>query len=163
MALIGKLQVQGIRSFGPNQEDRQNIQFYNPLTLILGQNGCGKTTIIECLKYVTTGDVPPGCGTGGPFIHDPKMAREAAVKGKYGLGYFLLSTIPIIGQVKLLFTSGDNVNIISRWNISITKDFNDDCQGQWRHHRRQRMLLSRHWTQQCRTGSGGRNPRMPRT
>ena len=46
MAEIKKLQIQGIRSFGPSQEDRQNIEFSSPLTLILGQNGCGKTTII---------------------------------------------------------------------------------------------------------------------
>ena len=46
MTEIKKLQIQGIRSFGPATEDRQNIEFFTPLTLILGQNGCGKTTII---------------------------------------------------------------------------------------------------------------------
>ena len=46
MAEIKKLQIQGIRSFGPSQDDRQTIEFFTPLTLILGQNGCGKTTII---------------------------------------------------------------------------------------------------------------------
>ena len=29
------------------------IKFQKPLTLILGHNGAGKTTIIECLKAIT--------------------------------------------------------------------------------------------------------------
>ena len=39
----------------------------------------------ECLKYVTTGDVPPGSGKGASFIHDPKMAKEMSVKGQVRL------------------------------------------------------------------------------
>jgi hypothetical protein len=34
-------------------------------------NGQSKT-IIECLKYATTGDLPPN-SKGGAFIHDPKV------------------------------------------------------------------------------------------
>ena len=48
-----------------------SIVFTAPLTLIVGWNGSGKTTIIESLKYATTGDLPTNSKSGGAFIHDP--------------------------------------------------------------------------------------------
>lgn len=82
-----------VRSFDNTRSE--TIQFTAPLTLIVGYNGSGKTvrsgdkkrpdvfsprkliadviqTIIECLKYATTGDLPPN-SKGGAFIHDPKV------------------------------------------------------------------------------------------
>lgn len=41
MALIERMSILGIRSFG--QETSQKIEFFTPVTLILGQNGTGKT------------------------------------------------------------------------------------------------------------------------
>ena len=32
-------------------------------------------TIIECLRYMTTGDKPPGSKTGDTFVHDPKASE----------------------------------------------------------------------------------------
>nr|XP_019013012.1 DNA repair protein RAD50 [Kwoniella pini CBS 10737]OCF51793.1 DNA repair protein RAD50 [Kwoniella pini CBS 10737] len=44
-------------------------------------------TIIECLKYATTGDMPPNT-KGGAFVHDPKMANEKEVKAQVRLRFW---------------------------------------------------------------------------
>ncbi|XP_014671867.1 PREDICTED: DNA repair protein RAD50-like [Priapulus caudatus] len=85
MSAITKMSIQGVRSFGAEANDRQMMEFFCPLTLILGPNGSGKTTIIECLKYATTGEMPPGAGKGAMFVHDPKVARESEVKAQVKL------------------------------------------------------------------------------
>lgn len=64
MAQIDCLSIRGIRSF--SDESAELLTFSKPLTVITGANGCGKTTIIECLKYVTTGELPPGTTNGEP-------------------------------------------------------------------------------------------------
>jgi len=84
MSSIEKLLIRGIRSFSP---DSQNvIEFYSPVTIIVGHNGAGKTTIIECLKYATTGDLPPNA-KGGAFVHDPKLSSDSEVKAQIRLKF----------------------------------------------------------------------------
>ncbi|KAF6829047.1 DNA repair protein rad50 [Colletotrichum plurivorum] len=100
MSKIDKLSVQGIRSFGGT---RETISFYTPLTLIVGYNGSGKTTIIECLKYATTGEQPPN-SKGGAFVHDPKLCGEKEV----------------LAQVKLAFTSTGGLKFVSTRSLQLT-------------------------------------------
>lgn len=69
MCSIEKLLIKGIRSVDPHNET--SVEFGTPLSLIVGQNGAGKTTIIECLKQATTGAMPPNSKNGQSFVHDP--------------------------------------------------------------------------------------------
>ncbi|CAG7834537.1 unnamed protein product [Allacma fusca] len=81
MSTLKKLHIQGIRSFNPRDDKSQAIEFFTPLTLIVGQNGCGKTTIIEALKYVITNSFPPGTDKGKYFVNDPKLSSGYEVMG----------------------------------------------------------------------------------
>jgi DNA repair protein RAD50 len=102
MSKIDKMMIQGIRSFGP--EKGETIVFNAPLTLIVGWNGSGKTTIIESLKYATTGDLPANSKTGGAFIHDPKLRNEKEM----------------MAQVKLSFRSTSGVRMVATRNMQVT-------------------------------------------
>ncbi|KAK6820550.1 hypothetical protein PG987_014950 [Apiospora arundinis] len=101
MSRIEKLLVSGVRSFG--FDEPQAIQFNTPLTLIVGYNGSGKTTIIECLKYATTGELPPN-SKGGAFIHDPSLTGEREV----------------LAQVKLKFRTPPNAEHVVSRRIQLT-------------------------------------------
>ncbi|MCO5565271.1 hypothetical protein L7F22_018944 [Adiantum nelumboides] len=92
MASLDRMAIRGVRSF---DEKRINaIQFFSPLTLIVGTNGSGKTTIIECLKYCTTGDLPPN-SKGGAFVHDPGMATANEVKAQIRLRFYNTNKVRI--------------------------------------------------------------------
>ena len=101
MSKIDKLSILGIRSFDNTRSE--SITFFSPLTLVVGTNGSGKTTIIECLKYATTGLQPPN-SKGGAFIHDPKLAAEREV----------------MAQVKLLFNSTSGARMVATRSIQLS-------------------------------------------
>lgn len=101
MASIERLSIMGVRSFDNTRA--ATISFQTPLTLIVGYNGSGKTTVIECLKYVTTGLFPPGV-TGAAFVHDPDLAGEKEV----------------MAQVKLRFHSAQGVEMVCTRNMQLT-------------------------------------------
>ena len=103
MSHIDKLAIQGIRSFD-SRGHYESIRFYSPLTLVVGVNGSGKTTIIESLKYAVTGILPPGAKVGGAFIHDPALNGETKS----------------FAQVKLAFTSTKKVPLVATRNLELT-------------------------------------------
>jgi DNA repair protein RAD50 len=109
MTSIEKLHISGIRSFNPNPAERQTITFHKPLTIILGKNGAGKTTIIESLLNATTGEMPPGAAAAekSAFVYDPKAAGESEVKA----------------QIRLIFTGkgGRAMQVIRSFQATRTK------------------------------------------
>ncbi|KKY27989.1 putative dna repair protein rad50 [Phaeomoniella chlamydospora] len=101
MSSIDKISITGIRSFSNRQSE--TVRFFSPLTLIVGHNGSGKTTIVECLKYATTGELPPN-SKGGAFIHDPGLAGEKEV----------------LGQVKIQFQGTSQARLVATRNMQLT-------------------------------------------
>ena len=101
MSKINKLSILGVRSFDNRRPE--TIEFHAPLTLIVGYNGSGKTTIIECLKYATTGDLPPN-SKGGAFIHDPGLCDEKEV----------------LAQVKLSFKGTSEARMVLNRSLQLT-------------------------------------------
>ncbi|GLC38034.1 DNA repair protein rad50 [Pleodorina starrii] len=93
MCTVEKILIKGIRSFSPDNE--YIIEFYKPLTIIVGSNGAGKTTIIECLRNATTGELPPNTRQGQGFVHDPKVAGETEVKAQIKLSFRTAAGQPI--------------------------------------------------------------------
>ncbi|KAL7302008.1 hypothetical protein TKK_0005245 [Trichogramma kaykai] len=81
MSKVKDLEIRGIRNFG-DETSKNRIHFSTPLTLILGPNGTGKTTIIEALKYVTSGEYPPDSERGKAFVHEPKLTSTHSVRGQ---------------------------------------------------------------------------------
>lgn len=78
MSRVKRLSIRGIRNFDDTTE--AHIKFERPLTLIVGQNGVGKTTIIECLRFIATGEFPPNSDRGKSFIHDPMLKKMKSIK-----------------------------------------------------------------------------------
>ena len=49
MSRLLKMSIRGIRAFSPYEEIK--IEFFRPLTLIQGHNGCGKTVSKNLLIF----------------------------------------------------------------------------------------------------------------
>lgn len=104
MSSIYKLSISGIRSF--SDETQETIQFGKPLTLIVGTNGSGKTTIIECLRYATTNELPPNTKNGALFINDPNLHNANETKA----------------QIKLAFVNNKHINMILSKSLMSSKN-----------------------------------------
>ncbi|KAK5100398.1 DNA repair protein rad50 [Lithohypha guttulata] len=101
MSSIDRMMILGVRAF-PTTEG-ETIKFEPPLTIVAGTNGSGKTTIIECLRFITTGALPPGAGLKGAWIHDPGLQGEKSV----------------LAQVKLLFHAANGTKLVVTRNLEL--------------------------------------------
>lgn len=86
MALLHSLQICGIRSFSP--DNNETIYFNTPVTLFLGQNGSGKTTIIESIRFALTSELPSGSSNGQGFLNDPKISNKSSTKGSIKIKFY---------------------------------------------------------------------------
>uniref|UniRef100_A0A8R1HII1 AAA_23 domain-containing protein n=1 Tax=Caenorhabditis japonica TaxID=281687 RepID=A0A8R1HII1_CAEJA len=85
MAKFLRLHIRGIRSVGDEDHNVHKIEFLSPCTLINGPNGTGKTTTIEALNFVTTGQMPTQKKQA--FIHSTDTARKTRVDASVALEF----------------------------------------------------------------------------
>lgn len=86
-------------------------------------------TIIECLKYATTGDLPPN-SKGGAFIHDPKVLSilSVLVFSKCQPQLLISSCVKekmcgekeVLAQVKLSFKSTSDAKMVCTRSLQLT-------------------------------------------
>ncbi|CAD8088254.1 unnamed protein product [Paramecium sonneborni] len=121
MSSLLHLKLDGIRSYchvGQVKDNNrkaaqqsQSIFFKQPLTLIWGHNGSGKTTIIEALRTITTGMQPPNSEKGRSFLTDSHLLGQSKTDACIELG----------------FKSINNREIVARKHFSIVYDSPNSC------------------------------------
>lgn len=102
MSTIDKLGICGFRSYSSTRIEK--LTFLKPVTLILGQNGSGKTTILETLKFAISGILPPNSQKGKYFIRDPQMDKKTETKASVKLLFNAINGKPILCARSLSFT-----------------------------------------------------------
>ena len=102
MSMIDKLSILGVRSF--SNTTSEVIKLESPLTLIVGLNGTGKSSIVESLKFSCTGILPPNASRNGAFIQDPALCGEKEV----------------LAQVKMSFVSTTGARMVVTRNLQLT-------------------------------------------
>ncbi|CAB01581.1 DNA repair protein rad-50 [Caenorhabditis elegans] len=104
MAKFLRLHIRGIRSVGDEDHDVHKIDFLSPCTLISGPNGTGKTTTIEALNFVTTGQMPTQKKQN--FIHSTDVARKTRVDASVTLEFIDVKGRECTAVRRLVVTSG---------------------------------------------------------
>ena len=77
-------------------------------------------TIIECLKYAATGDLPPN-SKGGAFIHDPKVDCDLNKSRQHIINVFqLCGEKEVLAQVKLSFKGTSGAKMVATRSLQLT-------------------------------------------
>lgn len=124
-----KLQLSGVRAFdcaSNSNNDKNNVAeifFEDNLTLIVGKNGTGKTTVIEALKYLCTGDLPPN-SKNGAFVHDPLLNKSLTSLAQLKL-YFQSNNNKVYSVTKTLHCERKSSKIEQRTHESILLEENN--------------------------------------
>lgn len=120
MSCLETLGISGIRSYSP--ANLQVINFQKPVTQILGENGAGKTSILEALKMAQTGTQPSSSTNGKSFIYDPHLIEDTVVNAVIKLKFKAINSKSLLCvrgfQLKYKYPSTNQNRDLSPDNIS---------------------------------------------